>query len=592
MVAAIDFGTHSTGFAWTEVTEENRDPRHRRPLARFTWPGAPHGANFPKDLSALLLGANGEVVAWGHEARREWVDRVETGHHGHAYITGLKMALKADAYHGPRQPGTGAWTVDTPAAAFPLVVASLRRMFQLALDDIQKCGYREDQIRWCLTVPAIWDDAEKQLMRDAARAAGMPADQERLLFAIEPEVAALHCQIHLARVFGTPDETADVTDIGSRFLVVDCGGGTVDITSYRVDTSPDGQPQLSQLSRATGGRLGSEYIDEEFVNKVLVNRLGGLEVIDRIRARSPRALLEILQAWEGVKNSMTAHLDESSDGVVVDRDVLLPLPGEVRDLLDEVALERIAALPGGRNRIQVSAEETRTLFESVVGPIVVLVRDHLAEMVAHDGPATAPEHLLLVGGLSESHYLQARLLREFGDTVRIIVPPQPSAAVLFGAVHFGYEPEIIRMRRTRYTYGCASGQQYDPAHDPVDRWFQDDRGRDMCRGRFDIFVRNGDELAPGQEITHRFVPNYRAEKRASFGFYRTQSRTPRYVDEPGCETIGELSLEYGEEMMALPFERRGLTVRLRFGETEIRVIGATTDTGLEAIITLRLDTAY
>ena len=60
-------------------------------------------------------------------------------------------------------------------------------------------GYlQEDEIRWCLTIPAIWQDVDKQLMRRAAQQAGIikdaDRDAERLILALEPECAALYCQ--------------------------------------------------------------------------------------------------------------------------------------------------------------------------------------------------------------------------------------------------------------------------------------------------------------------------------------------------------------------------------------------------------------
>ena len=42
--------------------------------------------------------------------------------------------------------------------------------------------------------------------------------------------------------------------IGSRYMVVDCGGGTVDITVHEI-TNKEGQ--LKELLKATGGPYGA-----------------------------------------------------------------------------------------------------------------------------------------------------------------------------------------------------------------------------------------------------------------------------------------------------------------------------------------------
>ncbi|WP_239382584.1 Hsp70 family protein [Frankia sp. CIT1] len=431
VVAAIDFGTHGTGYAWTEIIKDGPAAAERSVQLRLRWPDAP--GSYPKDLSALLVAPDGSVESFGHQARRAWTKRSETSDHGgYTYVEALKMALKVDGAHGTKPLGVGARSIDSPAKAFPLVVASLRRTYELALADIDRSGYGEDQIRWCLTVPVIWDEQEKQLMRDAAVQAGLPADPARLLLAIEPEVAALYCRIHLARL----DEAHARHDLlrdGGRFLVLDCGGGTVDLVAYRVDRDPTGQPRLSQLDRATGGKFGSEYVDDEFVHRVLEDRFGGPAALEQIQRDCPHALLELLDRWEEAKLGLQAHLDPLTRQVVIDSPpVSLPVPGDIRDVLTDEVVERLRALSGNRNKIVVAVDETRDVLDTVLGHIIELTQDQLAAMAA-DGPAAGPEQVLLVGGLSESTYLQARLRQAFGDKGRLVVPPQPAAAVLAGA---------------------------------------------------------------------------------------------------------------------------------------------------------------
>ena len=52
VVAAIDFGTHGTGYAWAEV-RENLNETLKRLVYHEEWPGM--GTRYPKDLSAVLL---------------------------------------------------------------------------------------------------------------------------------------------------------------------------------------------------------------------------------------------------------------------------------------------------------------------------------------------------------------------------------------------------------------------------------------------------------------------------------------------------------------------------------------------------------
>ncbi|XP_052772689.1 heat shock 70 kDa protein 12A-like [Mya arenaria] len=82
----------------------------------------------------------------------------------------------------------------------------------------------ESDIHWLLTVPAIWDDLSKRFMRTATNNAGIP--DEMLSLALEPEDASVFCK----------DELGMMTiPVGCRYMVLNLGGGTGDITVHEVN---------------------------------------------------------------------------------------------------------------------------------------------------------------------------------------------------------------------------------------------------------------------------------------------------------------------------------------------------------------------
>lgn len=75
----------------------------------------------------------------------------------------------------------------------------------------------------CITVPAIWSDHAKALMREACTRAGIiqPHDPlDRLTLISEPEAAALYCE-----------RKCDISNLkhDDKFMIIDAGGGTVDL---------------------------------------------------------------------------------------------------------------------------------------------------------------------------------------------------------------------------------------------------------------------------------------------------------------------------------------------------------------------------
>ncbi|CAB4491839.1 unnamed protein product [Rhizophagus irregularis] len=78
-----------------------------------------------------------------------------------------------------------------------------------------------------LTVPAEYSEKEKAIMRECAHNAGLISEGDSLLlqFTTEPEAAAIYCMDKLREY--------DLT-IGTTFMIVDCGGGTVDLTTRKL----------------------------------------------------------------------------------------------------------------------------------------------------------------------------------------------------------------------------------------------------------------------------------------------------------------------------------------------------------------------
>ncbi|XP_060603565.1 heat shock 70 kDa protein 12B-like [Ruditapes philippinarum] len=84
------------------------------------------------------------------------------------------------------------------------------------------------EIHLVVTVPAIWSDAAKQFMREATKRAGICED--RLTIALEPEAASLYCRhLHIHKHGDLRNESMNKLPMGTKYIVVDAGGGTIDV---------------------------------------------------------------------------------------------------------------------------------------------------------------------------------------------------------------------------------------------------------------------------------------------------------------------------------------------------------------------------
>ncbi|CAG8784716.1 4793_t:CDS:2, partial [Racocetra fulgida] len=69
----------------------------------------------------------------------------------------------------------------------------------------------------------------------------------------ESEAAAIYCIDTLKECYEFP--------VGRTFLLVDCGGGTIDLTTRKLLRGN----KLGEITERTGGFYGSSYVDREFL---------------------------------------------------------------------------------------------------------------------------------------------------------------------------------------------------------------------------------------------------------------------------------------------------------------------------------------
>ncbi|MBK6517842.1 MAG: Fe-S protein assembly chaperone HscA [Polyangiaceae bacterium] len=160
----------------------------------------------------------------------------------------------------------------------------LKKLKQMAADELQKVGGA------VITVPAYFDDAQRQATKDAAKLAGL--DVLRLLN--EPTAAALAYGLEKKR--------------DGLFAVYDLGGGTFDVTILRLE---DGVFEV----KSTGGdsQLGGDDMDRAIAEQLLSALLGG-EKLDAAPELKRLALDTARQIKHGLTDARELQVELPLDG--------------------------------------------------------------------------------------------------------------------------------------------------------------------------------------------------------------------------------------------------------------------------------------
>ncbi|KAI8631807.1 hypothetical protein F5Y19DRAFT_472691 [Xylariaceae sp. FL1651] len=430
LIIGLDFGTTHTGVVWAHTMK----PESLHEITN--WPtdsASSSSASLRKVPTKIQYLTNGDF---------EWGARVATGTNSAGVHTLFKLALEPKKY----EEAAGAIGAELNLENVDQIITDyLTGVFGHLLRTVEKNLSRnvveKAAIHVVLTVPAIWSDRAKQRTLQAFKGIpNLPAHTTTSLLS-EPEAAAISALHELQKL------DRHKLSIGDAFVVVDAGGGTVDLITYSI-TSLSPILEVREATEGTGGVCGSTLVNSRFArflttklekengwnNEVLSNALIRFE--DKVKKRF--ALNDITQ-------NTTYNIEVR--GMAANRDA-----GMTRD-----------------GRFSFSATDLHMFFEPDILKIIQLVKEQIRLC---DSPIRS---ILLVGGYGASNYLRERLSLAFEEDqaiqrrIEILQPSNAWTAVARGAAMKGlarakpenYDIPAVMSRTARKHYGTVCGVEYD-----------------------------------------------------------------------------------------------------------------------------------
>ncbi|CDG47897.1 molecular chaperone DnaK [Serratia symbiotica] len=234
-----------------------------------------------------------------------------------------------------------------------------------------------------ITVPAYFNDAQRQATKDAGRIAGL--EVKRIIN--EPTAAAL--------AYGLDKE------VGNRTIAVyDLGGGTFDISIIEID-DVDGEKTFEVLATNGDTHLGGEDFDSRLIN-YLVEEFKKEQGIDL--RNDPLAMQRLKEAAEKAKIELSSAQQT---------DVNLPY---------------ITADATGPKHMNIKV--TRAKLESLVEDLVARSIEPLKVALKDAGLSVSDiQDVILVGGQTRMPMVQKKVADFFGKEPRKDVNPDEAVAV-------------------------------------------------------------------------------------------------------------------------------------------------------------------
>ncbi|PKY56743.1 hypothetical protein RhiirA4_477254 [Rhizophagus irregularis] len=143
-----------------------------------------------------------------------------------------------------------------------------------------------EEVLFILTVPAEYSEKEKAIMRDCAYKAGLinVKGTDLLQFTTEPEAAAVYCMEHCLK----EHDLSDTDSTETTFMIVDCGGGTVDLTTRKIVGK-----DVGEITERSGDYCGSSFVDLAFLEHL--KTILGHSAIDQLKENHYKQLQYMVQ---------------------------------------------------------------------------------------------------------------------------------------------------------------------------------------------------------------------------------------------------------------------------------------------------------
>ena len=401
---------------------------------------------------------------------------------------------------------------------------------------------------------------------------------DKLRLVLEPEAAAFYCQ-HMSVQQRALYCMAEAPFSSDDYLVVDIGGGTVDIVAYQMGQLPETHIEI--LHEPTGGAWGGRKVNLEFRN-FLGDLIGDEQFAkyvaaaesEKQNAKHKAELDEMVE--ENFESQKTLFGD---DDLREDGQISVHLNYSFMKMYETKIEENIQHMEEDidDSDVRISYARVRMFFDPIVNGII----ESITRVVIKVANVYT---IYLVGGFGGCKYIYSKLRSHFGDRYKFITPDGHNYVVVKGAAMMRKNPDIVSARRVDATYGVRASIPFvEGKHEEQYRNHGGECG--MCSNIFATFVERGDVVRSEYVYQMTFTPEMQGQRRMRVEIYSssekdvwyTTGKKPFHVagSNAWCDVqmIGELIVPFRSVDPNESEDDQAVDVTFDFSSAEIKVSG-------------------
>ncbi|XP_071143360.1 heat shock 70 kDa protein 12A-like [Mytilus edulis] len=530
-VVAIDIGSSGCGYAFSADYTFCNNPCD---VSTYRWFAEVGKFTSLKTPAAILFDSKQEFVSFGYNAQEKYITILESSDKNNwYYIEGFKMALYSAVESGEdiRDDFSIKEMSGKAVSAKTVFSSAIKYFYDHFLTEVQEnnLGFQREKIHWIISVPAIWTDSCKQFMRESAIMAGIPGKQFSLVY--EPEAASIYARfLQINKVDAGQNQTILKTfQPGTKLLVVDAGGGTVDISAQQVLDGND----LKIIHKVRGGDYGGNTVNMAF-RQMLFRLFSGPSLL-KFKKEYPIDYMEMMRSFERTKIRPIKPDDKTVSTMIAAP--LLEISEEdsecnIHEIIN--SSQYAGELRVKRDKLLINLTLFKEFFEHSLNELVIDMQEVLEHKRCADVSA-----VMLVGGFAECELLRKTVTQTFPQK-EVFVPHEGGLSVLRGAVIYGHTPQIVSSRICNYTYGIAVSKPFKADVMPMDKCYEHD-GELWCRDMFEVSYKIDTVVNIGDkkqiELNDTFLKpevQHRREEPLRVDIVISDKEDPTFITDEGC----------------------------------------------------------
>jgi len=557
VVVGIDFGSSGSGFAY--AFKDNEDEIIH---------GTIYGANVDNKVpTEIILDDNNNTLKFGVEC----IEFMKTkGAKVGYYFKEIKMNLYE------KKSEIQAKNSEKKILPLALVIQRiLEKLKDLAIAEIEKNRpFAQNNIKYVVTVPAIWEEFQKNIMMEACIKAGLikEEDDKSLFFALEPEAASYYC-------LKNKSIDQNLMKEGNYYIVCDLGGGTGDIVTHLIGVNRN----VNEICPPNGGKFGSNEINKLFF-KDIVFKIFDCKDYNTFYKKYKEINKDVedegllFKDWNELEREVMDFKEGTNLQTVRENDYYPINFGLFQDIFNNDT--DINALVDKYNqncdnselKLKIKSKKKwvigfpRKIIFNYIEKQVNSICEIINNILEYDKGINS---IILVGGYCSNEVLISEIKKQLSNKISYFLKPsKPCLSIMEGAVLFGLNPNKIIQRKARYTIGIKTNANWnEELHSKNGKKYYSKADKTWrCENCFGIFIKVNESIQIGQEIIKKFL--FINPKSCIIYFYKTLKSNPIFINEEGIEEIGKLRLDAVKDFPPL---ERDLTITMRVGGTFIDV---------------------